>query len=248
MSHTSLTKRAALRVGAVAASAAIVVGTSALPAAAHVTVTPVGETPAGGYAVLTFAWGHGCDGSPTTRIAIQIPEGINTASPTQVAGWTVQKKMEKLDPPVQDSHGNELTERVGQIVYTADTPLQDGYRAAMDVQVALPDTPGETLAFPVVQTCQQGETAWTQIPQEGQDPEELDTPAPEITVTEAVDEAVDEAADSETSTATESADSGDSGDSEDSGDGSTTLGIIGLAAGVIGMLLGGVALARTRRS
>ena len=34
--------------------------------------------------------------------------------------------METLDPPVTDSHGNQVTERVASVTYRTDTPLPDG--------------------------------------------------------------------------------------------------------------------------
>jgi uncharacterized protein YcnI len=49
----------------------------------------------------------------------------------------------------------------------------------------LPEAAGETVYFPLVQTCEVGESAWIEIPAEGQDSEELALPAPSITLTEA---------------------------------------------------------------
>ena len=77
-------------------------------------------------------------------------------TPTLLAGWEVEKKMVQLDEPVEDAHGNAVTERVGQVTYTADQPLPDGYRAAMELSLQLPDAAGETLVFPVVQKCDGG--------------------------------------------------------------------------------------------
>ena len=34
--------------------------------------------------------------------------------------------MVQLDEPVEDAHGNSVTERVGEVTYTAKTPLPDG--------------------------------------------------------------------------------------------------------------------------
>ena len=42
--------------------------------------------------------------------------------------------------------------------------------------------PAQTLYFPTIQTCESGETAWIEIPAEGQDPEELESPAPGVEV------------------------------------------------------------------
>jgi hypothetical protein len=41
---------------------------------------------------------------------------------------------------------------------------------------------GKTIAFPVVQKCTTGQTDWTQVPPAGKSAEDLDTPAPAVTV------------------------------------------------------------------
>ena len=57
----------------------------AAPASAHVTITP-SDTAAGAYTVLTVSVGHGCEGSPTTALDIQIPEQILSVTPTLLPG------------------------------------------------------------------------------------------------------------------------------------------------------------------
>ncbi len=77
-------------------------------------------------------------------------------------------RCEQLDEPITGSHGEEITERVAQVVYTAKTPLPDGQRDAFELSLQIPeDAAGQTLAFPTIQTCEQGETAWTEIPADG---------------------------------------------------------------------------------
>lgn len=233
-----------------AATAALgLVALSAGAASAHVTVTP-DTTAAGGYAVLTFAVPHGCEGSPTTKIAIAMPEEVPQVTPTVNPGWTVEKVQEKLDPPVEDAHGNTVTERVSQVVYTARTPLPDGYRDTLALSLQLPEKEGETLTFPIVQTCVKGSTSWNETAAEGQDEEELAHPAPSVTITAASAEG-----DHHGGAEAESESDGDKGsdakaDSEadsDDGDGDG-LAIGGLVAGLGGLALGGVALARTRKA
>ncbi len=174
------------RLATLAVTAAAVVSLSGvLPVSAHVTVTPEG-TAAGSYTVLRFAVPHGCDGSSTTKIAIQIPEEFPTVTPGMNYGWTVEKVMETLATPVPDGHGGEYTERVSEVVYTAKEPLPDGYYDQFLMSVRLPEVdPGTTLYFPTIQTCEEGETAWIQIPEEGQSEDDLESPAPAFTVTEA---------------------------------------------------------------
>jgi periplasmic copper chaperone A len=233
------------RAGAVVALAGGVVLLATAPAAAHVTVTP-SVTTADSYTVLTVSVPHGCDGSATTKVAIQIPDLINSVTPTINQGWTVEKVMAELDPPVTDSHGNELTERVAEIVYTAKTPLPEGHRDVFELSLKLPDAAGEQLIFPAIQTCEQGEAAWAQVPEEGQDSHELDYPAPSFVITAA---------------------DGGHGSDDGSGDGDTAeptelttastttesgpnalLGWVGLIFGLLGFIAGAIALQRTRKT
>jgi uncharacterized protein YcnI len=163
---------------------AIVLAT-AVPASAHFGVS-ANTTAAGSYALLTFSTSHGCDGSPTTQVTISIPEGFTLVRPGMNYGWTVEVVRDEAST-VTDSHGNEINP-VSEVVYTAKEPLADGFYDSFNVQVQLPDAVGETVYFPVIQTCEVGEHAWIQIPAEGaEDGEELESPAPFITITEAVE-------------------------------------------------------------
>lgn len=253
-------RRPVVRVGSITAVAGGLVLTAAATASAHVTMTP-SATAAGGYSVLTFSVGHGCEGSPTTRIAIQLPEQLNAATPTRTADWSVDKVVQQLDEPIVDSHGNEITERVSEIVYEADTPLPEGYRDTFEVQVQLPEEVGDELVFPVVQTCEKGETAWVEVPAEGQSEDDLEAPAPMLTITEATgedehggstgdDHAESEDAESEESDHAESEDAGDAASdpgSESDGGAPAWVGWTALGLGAVGAVAGGAALARTRK-
>jgi uncharacterized protein YcnI len=214
-------------------------------ASAHVSISP-SEGAAGSYTVLTASVPHGCDGSPTTKVAIQMPEQILSVTPTRNPLWEVEKVMETLDEPVTDAHGNEVTERVGQVVYTANTPLPEGYRDAFELSLQVPDAEGETLVFPVIQTCKKGETAWVETAPEGST-DELEAPAPTFTVLPAeggghgADTAADDAEASEEVAADDVKPA--AAESEDS----DTLGLLGLVAGLLGLAAGGMALVQVRR-
>ena len=236
-----------LRVAAACTATAGVLLWGATGASAHVSMS-ASDTAAGAFTILTFSVPHGCEGSSTTKISIQMPEQINAATPTRTANWEVAKTMQTLDQPITDSHGNEITERVGEVVYTATTPLPDGYRDAFELSVQLPDAPGETLVFPVVQTCEKGETAWVEIPDEGQSEDDLEAPAPSIEVTDAADgdgHSDESAAETETDTAAAESTDDAATDSED--DGTPAVTWVALGVGAVGLATGGVALARTRR-
>lgn len=239
--------------------------TGALAASAHVTVS-ADTTAAGSYALLTFGVPHGCDGSATTKVAIKVPDQVNAVTPTVNPNWDVQKVLVPLTPPVTDSHGNQVTERVDQVVYTAKTPLPADLRDALVLSLQIPVVAGQTLTFPIVQTCEVGETAW--IEQQGQGQPEPAHPAPSIEVTSASadgdhpDPAAaaagsDEPAAAASAVSTEASPAGSVPPTSsaqvattavtDSGS-SNGLAIAGLVAGVLGLLVGGIALVRTRRS
>ena len=213
---------AGLAGGAILALAAV-----PLAASAHVTVTP-SSTAAGSYTVLTFALSHGCEGSPTTALTFDIPESIASVAPTLNPNWTIEK--------VADG------DRTAQVVYTAITPVEDGYRDTIELSVKLPDdAAGETLAFPVLQTCEAGETNWDQVAEGGE--EEPESPAPTVVVTEATGDehghaattdeaAADEHGDHDEATATASDAASGSADTV-----ARVLGIGGLVVGVVGIVL-----------
>jgi periplasmic copper chaperone A len=222
-------------------AAALIVGVIgvASPASAHVTVTP-STTTAGAQALLQFSVGHGCGNSPTTRITIQIPAQITAVTPTRTALWKVTKQTETVDPPAVDPHGDKIVQRVASVTFSTETPLPDGYREVFELAVQLPDAKGTRLVFPTIQTCEQGESAWIEVPQNGQDIEQLELPAPSFVISEPVDGThhhvtAGNSRSDETSAATPAPGRDD------------TLTLAALAAGVLGSVLGGVALVRQRR-
>jgi periplasmic copper chaperone A len=229
-------RRAAGVIGATAGAALLL----APAAQAHVTATPT-ETAAGSYTVVTLATGHGCDGSPTTGLDIKMPEGVYSVAPEVHPGWKVKKVMAVLDAPVDDGHGGQYTERVDRVVYSADEPLADGYRFATELSLQIPADAevGSTLEFPTVQTCTKGETAWIEpTPAGGEEPE---LPAPAFVVAAATDGGHGAGAEADESQKSASSTS-------DSSDGSGPLVWVGVVAGLLGLLLGGAALLRSRRS
>lgn len=218
-----MTPRVLARIGAVvaAASCAVVSLTGGI-AWAHVTIDK-SEQVAGAYTVLTVAVPHGCGDSPTTEIRIQIPMEIPQVTPTRNPNWDVAKVMEQLDEPIGGGHGVQLTERVAEVVYTAKTPLPDGVRDTFELSLKTPDTPGATLYFPVVQICEEGETAWVERPTDAVESSELEEPAPSITLV---------AADH---------------DGSDNTSASNGLAVVALIVGVVGVVLGGTSLLLRRR-
>jgi uncharacterized protein YcnI len=219
---------ARLTAAGLAGGALLALAAAPLAASAHVTVTPSG-TAAGSYSVLSFAFGHGCDGSPTTALTIDIPESIMAVTPTLHPNWTIEK--------VADG------DRIGQIVYTAITPVEDGYRDAIELSVRLPeDAAGETLVFPVLQTCAEGETNWNELAEEGA--AEPESPAPTILVTEATGDEDGHGVASDDADSAEHADHDETDEATDAAASTGSddviarvLGIGGLVVGVVGIVL-----------
>ncbi|WP_028281337.1 YcnI family protein [Arthrobacter sp. H5] len=235
-------KNSVRRTLTVAAATTGLMGLGLAGAAAHVTVKP-DTTAEGAFSLLTFGFSHDCDGSPTNKITISLPDGMIDAKPEIVPGWNVEKVTETLDEPMTLDNGSSVTERVGQIVYTAETPMEDGYLQQFDLSVQLPEGAGETLAFPVLQSCVEGETDWSEIAAGGEDPHSLDAPAPSFELTAADTEGGHGA---EAEPEAEAADLENASASTDTS-GAATAGYVGLGAGLLGLAAGVVALLRTRK-
>jgi uncharacterized protein YcnI len=215
--------------------AALLATLAIVPAAsAHVVASPE-EVPAGSYALINFLVPHGCGEAGTTKLTVQIPEGINSATPEVVPGWTISKTMQKLDTPIDDGEGGTITERVATVSWTGGPLAHDQY-TEFGLSLQVPDTAGQEIDFPAVQKCTEGETRWIEIPTSGQDRfADLEHPAPFVALTAAAGE---EEATNVPVAAETPADSDD-----DSGKTTTAivLGALGLVAGLgaLGLVLVG---------
>jgi uncharacterized protein YcnI len=165
------------------ASAFIALAAAAVvaPAAAHVTVDPR-EAPAHSYYRAFFRVGHGCKGSPTVKVRIRLPEGTVSVKPQPKPGWQVEATRVKLAQPFDDGHGGKITETVGEVVWSGGRLLDEQFDE-FGVMMRLPDRPGATLYFPVVQECEQGVHRWIEIPEPGKSARDLREPAPALRLT-----------------------------------------------------------------
>ncbi|GAB3164276.1 hypothetical protein GCM10027059_20090 [Myceligenerans halotolerans] len=235
--------------GATALTAGLVVA-GATTASAHVGVTP-STTVAGSYSLLTLSVPHGCDGSSTEKVSIRMPEQILSVTPSVNPNWDVEKVMEDLAEPIDDGHGGEYTERVAEVVYTAKTPLPDDLRDAFELSLKLPEAEGETLVFPAVQECEEGEIAWVQVPEEGEDAHVLDFPAPSFVLTAAEgddhgESMSDDEADTEDVSAASENSASAASTASDTETGTPALTWVALALGAGGLVLGLLAFLRSR--
>lgn len=162
----------------------------ALPASAHTTIIDGDHVPGGGYGTqITFRVPHGCAGAPTDTLEVQIPEGVTSVHPKWTAGWTIETEPRVAAPASEASEASpaaETSTEVGLVRWSGASLPDDQY---MDFQIraVFPETPGAVIYFPAVQHCGDVQEAWIQIPAEGQSADDLEFPAPSVTIGEAVE-------------------------------------------------------------
>ncbi len=150
------------------------------PALAHVTFENGQATPNSTYkAILRIP--HGCDGKPTLKVRIRIPEGIVAVKPMPKPGWKLETAKGAYVRAYQ-VNGEAVSEGVTDIVWSGS--LDDGYYDEFVFQTRFTDAyqPGATVFFPVVQECDGTVEEWVQVPAEGQDPNSLKFPAPGVRI------------------------------------------------------------------
>ncbi len=106
---------------------------------------------------------HGCDGSSTTRVTVDIPEGLQFVKPMPKAGW----QLEIVKKPVERPYfrdGIEITETVRQISWFGNT-LHDIHFDEFIFRGRIGVGATSVLYFPVTQECESGQLVWDQIPQ-----------------------------------------------------------------------------------
>ncbi|MBD8585360.1 DUF1775 domain-containing protein [Frigoribacterium sp. CFBP 8766] len=187
-----------LVVGTVVASAAGLALAVAAPltAQAHVELEASSTAPAA-LSVLTFAVGHGCEGSPTTSLAVTFPAEVQAVTPTVKPGWSITEVpavaavgAETADTAETDTGTSTDTGTATgtTVTWTADpgSALPDGFRDTVAVSALLPvgGAAGDLVAFPTVQTCEVGSYDWVEVAEPGSEAEPA-SPAPVLTLTDA---------------------------------------------------------------
>jgi periplasmic copper chaperone A len=151
-------------------------------AAAHATLES-DEVPANSFYRAVVKIPHGCDGSPTTAVRVQIPEGVIAVKPMPKAGW----KLTVTEGDYQkayDYYGTALTRGVKEVAWTGGS-LPDAFYDEFIFRARLTDfAPGTVVYFPVVQQCAEGVHRWIEIPAAGENPDDYEEPAPSVTIVE----------------------------------------------------------------
>jgi periplasmic copper chaperone A len=163
-----------LFITAVAATAVV-----ASPAGAHITLENRQATP-GSYYKAVFAVPHGCAGSPTIKIRVQIPEGVIAVKPMPKPGWSVETVRAKYSTSYE-LHGATITEGVREVTWSGGKLADDNYdEFVLATYLTGSLKPNTTLYFPVVQECEQGTSRWIEIPQGDKSAHDTKSPAPGV--------------------------------------------------------------------
>ena len=163
-----------LRFG-MAALCGLLVG--AAGASAHV-VLEKSEASSGTFYKAVLKVTHGCEGSPTVKVEVALPEGVIAARPMPKAGWQIE--LGKGDfARTYKFHGRDVGQGVKTITWTGGTLPDDYYDEFVFSAYLAGEAPAPAvLYFPVTQTCEKGEMRWAQVPTGGQG--KLDWPAPTL--------------------------------------------------------------------
>ena len=154
-------------------------------ASAHVTLENRQAAVGKSYYKAVFAVPHGCAGSATTKIRVQIPEGAIAIKPMPKPGWGLETIKGKYATEYE-LHGSKLSEGVKEVVWSGGKLLDDNYDEFIMATFLAPNLkPNSTLYFPVVQECEQGVSRWIEIPKDGSSGHSHDSksPAPGLRLT-----------------------------------------------------------------
>jgi periplasmic copper chaperone A len=210
------------------ALAAIVALIAPAAASAHVTLQP-DSAAAGGFTRLDVRVPNERDDAATTKVAVQFPEGFESASYEPAAGWDVKV-----------TRKGDFVDTITWTATSDQAAIAPGQFRDFGLSVGVPEgEPGDALTFKALQSYAGGEVVRWIGPADG------DNPAPQVTLTEAEGEhaaSASHAGDEETAAPAPAAASG----SDDGG--SDTLAIVALAIGVLGLLAGAAGLLVARRS
>ena len=133
---------------------------------------------AGSYYKATLRVGHGCNGSSTHSLVVQVPAGFQGAKPQPKFGWTVATRKAKLASPYS-SHGKTVTDDVVELRWTAtskESALPDDQFDEFAFMGRLPEKAGP-MWVKILQTCEVGQNDWSDIPSSGTSTLGLKSPA-----------------------------------------------------------------------
>lgn len=165
--------------------AAVVGGSSLLAttAFAHVTIATK-EVPVGADYKAIFRVPHGCNGSATVKLSVEVPAGVIGVKPQPKPGWRIEIVKGPGDHPDQRAAVSEVVKSVTWSGGNLPDDYYDEFVLSSRIDKAL--EPGATLYFPVTQICEQGIERWNEIPAAGKTTRDYKFPAPAVKLLPAV--------------------------------------------------------------
>jgi uncharacterized protein YcnI len=214
----------------VAAAAAAALCLLALPALAHITVTPDSAAPGSG-AVLTFHVPNEEAHAGTVKLDMQLPAAHPIAQllVKPVPGWSITVRYATLSRPIVTDDG-QFTQAVSEVIWSGG-PIAPGQ--FQDFSVSADPLPSgvDQIAFKAIQTYSNGDVVrWIDLPQPGQPAP--DHPAPVLRLTTAA-----------APVSTVAATPGGPGSAGMTG----ALAFCGLVAGLVALAVAGLGMWRGRR-
>lgn len=225
--------------------------TLSVPAAAqaHVSIHP-NVLPAGGFATVNVRVPNEQDSASVVKVQMQMPPGLVSVQAQSPPGWSVAYKTRRLARPIQTDDG-PVTSEVAEVDWTAakGAGVPPGQFLQFPLSLSTPETAGAIVAFPTVQTYSDGSVVrWI-------GPPSADSPAPTIDVSAANGPMLDVTGGdagppagaakltiSATPVAAKTTVAAKASDGASKG-----LAIAALILGALGLLAGGLALARSGR-
>src|SRR5258705_4364698 len=106
---------------------------------------------------------HGCEGSPTIALSVEIPDGVMVLDTPSKPGWAVSAKRDKG--------------QVTGVTWRGRLAAKDADQFGLFLK--LPAKP-RALYFPILQQCEKNEIRWNDIPLAGKTARDVPHPAPAL--------------------------------------------------------------------
>jgi periplasmic copper chaperone A len=126
---------------------------------AHITPAPQ-QFVAGTYGATSLRIGHGCSGSPTTRLDVKIPNSLISVRAREIAGWTISYTRKSITPT--SATGRLVNTSVDTITLTPTDPLADNVFQVIDLSFFV--RPTQEIESTLTTEEQYRKFSWRQVP------------------------------------------------------------------------------------
>ena len=109
----------------------------AVCSAAHAHITLENQqAPAGSFYKAVLRVSHGCNGSATVKLRVHIAEGVTSVKMQPKPGWKAATVKGKLTVPLDDGHGNKITEVIREATWSAGRLLDENWRIQINAHIS----------------------------------------------------------------------------------------------------------------